>query len=148
MTLYYSESTRGFYDDTLKNHAPIPSDADEITKEEHTRLLAEQSQGREIIKGQNGRIETRPRQVTPQDRTKSLVNAVHLHVDDYAQSQGFRSILDAISYADEPTEPTRQAQGIALRQWRSQCMVVLDQELQSDPLPQPPALIARLPAAP
>src|SRR5438128_1984505 len=57
MTLYYSASTSGFYDDEI--HTTIPSDAVVITKEEHTALLTAQSEGQIICTGTDGRPTTK-----------------------------------------------------------------------------------------
>jgi hypothetical protein len=45
--------------------------------------------------------------------------AVQTVLDAKAQSMGYDSILAAITYADEPAVPAFQADGLALRAWRS-----------------------------
>jgi len=55
MTLYYSASTAGFYDDGI--HTTLPSDVVVITQEEHQELLTAQSEGRVITAGEDGRPE-------------------------------------------------------------------------------------------
>lgn len=57
MTLFYSPSKFGFYDDEI--HTTIPSDCVEITKAEHTALLTAQSEGRVICVGTDGRPTTK-----------------------------------------------------------------------------------------
>lgn len=70
---------------------------------------------------------------------------IRRHLDDTAEAQGFESMLDAVSYADEPTDPARQALGAALRAWRSTVMLRVD----AAPPNQPgPALIRSLPDFP
>lgn len=144
MTIYYSDSAKGFFDTKLKG-VILPDDAVEITPEERQTLLEQEKQGREIALGRNGRPETRPKQRTRDEDVFFLRASVISHIENQAKSEGFDSILDAVSYADEPTDPTRQAKGQALRAWRSQCWVVFDAETQSTPLPNPQQLIARLP---
>lgn len=51
--MFYSKSTGGFFDVAI--HAAIPSDAVEITREEHAALLAGQSNGKRIIADADGR---------------------------------------------------------------------------------------------
>lgn len=51
--MYYSAQTRGFYDAAIHG-SNIPTDAVEITTEEHASLLAEQSAGKQIIADGNG----------------------------------------------------------------------------------------------
>lgn len=46
MSLFYSASSRGFYDDTV--HASIPADAQPITDVQRANLLAAQSAGKVI----------------------------------------------------------------------------------------------------
>ena len=51
--IYYSKSTKGFY--TTEIHGTnTPSDCVQITKEQHTNLLNEQSQGKQIVPDKNG----------------------------------------------------------------------------------------------
>ena len=53
MTLYYSQSTGGFYDSTI--HSRLPEDAVEISPEQHAALLAGQSAGQVIMPGKDGK---------------------------------------------------------------------------------------------
>lgn len=53
MTLYYSQSTGGFYDDQI--HSRLPEDAVEISHEQHAALLAGQSNGQVIMPGKDGK---------------------------------------------------------------------------------------------
>lgn len=68
MTLYYSASTTGFYDDGLNIN--IPSDSVVITQEEHTALLSSQSEGRVICVGPDGRPTTKLPDRQPLDEYK------------------------------------------------------------------------------
>ena len=53
MTIFYSKSTGGFYDDQI--HHALPDDAVEITAEYHAALLAGQAQGKTIMPGKDGK---------------------------------------------------------------------------------------------
>ena len=53
MTLYYSQSNGGFYDDQI--HSRLPEDAVAISPEQHTALLAGQSNGQVIMPGKDGK---------------------------------------------------------------------------------------------
>ena len=53
MTLYYSQSSGGFYDITTHNR--LPEDAVEISAEQHAALLAGQSTGQVIMPGKDGK---------------------------------------------------------------------------------------------
>jgi len=49
----------------------------------------------------------------------AAVSSVQAHLDDAAQSLGYDDIKTAVTYADEPAVPKFQADGQALRAWRS-----------------------------
>ena len=49
----------------------------------------------------------------------ALTADVQAHLDATAQAFGYDSIYTAVSYADEPAVPKFQAEGRALRAWRS-----------------------------
>ena len=51
--IYYSKTTKGFYCEEIHG-TNIPSDCVQITKELHTTLLNEQSQGKQIVPDENG----------------------------------------------------------------------------------------------
>ena len=51
--IYYSKTTKGFYCEEIHG-TNIPSDCVQITKEQHTTLLNDQSQGKQIVPDQNG----------------------------------------------------------------------------------------------
>ena len=51
--IYYSKTTKGFYCEEIHG-TNIPSDCVQITNEQHTSLLNEQSQGKQIAPDENG----------------------------------------------------------------------------------------------
>lgn len=51
--IYYSKTTKGFYCEEIHG-TNIPSDCVQITKEQHTNLLNEQSQGKQIVPDEKG----------------------------------------------------------------------------------------------
>jgi len=53
MGIFYSATTNGFYDSAINKS--MPADAVEITREQHTELLAGQSAGKLIKPGAGGR---------------------------------------------------------------------------------------------
>jgi hypothetical protein len=61
---------------------------------------------------------------------KKLTDSVQLHMDSVAQSKGYDNIFSAATYAEEPSIPKFQAEGIAFRKWRSEvwdfCYAYLD----------------------
>ena len=61
----------------------------------------------------------------------SIASAVQSHLDATAQSLGYDDSKTAVTYADEPAVPKFQAEGQALRAWRSlvwtKCYELLDE---------------------
>jgi ATP-dependent DNA ligase len=72
------------------------------------------------------------------------------HINDQAKALRYESIVTAVGYADEPAVPKYQAEGRALRAWRSRVYARRD-ELQDEiekgvrPIPSTIELIALLP---
>lgn len=58
-------------------------------------------------------------QPTQMQIIESLKEAIQSHLDATAQSLGYDDIKTAVTYADEPAVPKFQAEGQALRAWRS-----------------------------
>lgn len=56
---------------------------------------------------------------TPEQIRQSLVDAIQDYMDGMAQMLGYDDIRTAVTYADEPAVPKFQAEGQALRVWRS-----------------------------
>ena len=56
---------------------------------------------------------------TAEERLKLFQTAVQQSLDDRAKLAGYDGILSAITYAEEPSVPKFQAEGIAFRAWRS-----------------------------
>lgn len=81
---------------------------------------------------------------------RQLVLVVDDHINSTARGLGYESIVTAVSYATEPAVPRFQAEGIALRAWRSLVYARL-YELQAEalagtrPIPTPTELIGLLP---
>lgn len=121
MTKRYSPSTKGFYADDIHTEDQIPSDAVEVADDLYAALFAAQSQGKVITMGAAGLpIAVDPSVLlTPAQVAGRLSLAVQSHIDSAARALGYDSVLAAISYADEPSVPKFQAEGTALRAWRS-----------------------------
>lgn len=56
---------------------------------------------------------------TLDDRGKELQRLVQEHMDAAAQALGYDDLKTAVGYAEEPAVPRFQAEGRALRAWRS-----------------------------
>jgi hypothetical protein len=80
-------------------------------------------------------------------------NAIQSHLDGFAKSWGYDSIFTAVTYAEEPTVAQFQAEGQALRAWRSQVWAAaytLLAEVQGGQREAPTleGIVDELPAAP
>lgn len=97
--MYYAKTTGGFYDSELHGKA-IPKDAVEISKEEHSVLLAGQSLGKIIRADINGFpvLEDLPAPSIG-DILRAYRVEMQRHLDVFASTRGYDSILSACSYA-------------------------------------------------
>lgn len=148
--MFFSPSTNGFYTPEIHGSA-IPSDAVEVSSAEHDSLIGGSAQGKEIRPDANGH----PALVDPAPPTIEqlqvlLMQSVQTHMDAAAKALGYDNLLSAVSYADEPSVPTFQAQGQAFRAWRSavwaQCYVLLAEvQAETRPVPTAEELLALLP---
>lgn len=117
--MLFSAQTKGFYLTELHGDA-VPADAVEITEEEHAALLAAQAAGQMITAGTDGRpvAQDRPA-LAGAELERALLRAVQRHIDAQARALGYDDVAAAVSYADEPAVARYQAEGQALRAWRS-----------------------------
>ena len=81
MTLYYSQSSGGFYDSTI--HTRLPEDAVAISPEQHAALLAGQSQGQVIMPGRDGK----PVLADPAPCPSSTWDGEQWHIDPECAAQ-------------------------------------------------------------
>ncbi len=145
MTLHFSKSTNGFFDSAIHGDL-MPGDAVEVSIDAHSALLEGQSLGRRIVSDVRGYpvLATQPHPEPDQVR-KMLSAAVQRHLDVTAQASGYDDIKTAVTYADEPAVPRFEAEGKALRAWRSLVWESALKTLEAGSLPSADKLIASLP---
>lgn len=83
--------------------------------------------------------------ITDEQRIAALRGEANAYVDKVAQKLGFDNISEAVGYADEPAVPLYQAQGRALRAWRSLFWFKFDamaSAMKEDPASIPAGLIS------
>lgn len=68
-----------------------------------------------MIKIDPARVAERELQI----KKKRTVDMVQSYLDSKAKSYGYDDIRSAVTYADEPSVPLFQEQGLAFREWRS-----------------------------
>lgn len=150
----FSKSTGGFYTASIHG-AAIPPDAVEITPAQHAALLAAQAAGKRIVADASGypiaQDPPPPPAPSAAQIRAGLTDAVYAHMNAAAQARGYDDIKAAVTYAEEPAVPIFQAEGRALRAWRSlvwaHCYQVLaDVQAGTRAIPTAAQLIAELPA--
>ncbi|WP_454842278.1 hypothetical protein [Pseudomonas hormoni] len=87
---------------------------------------------------------------TPEQLIQRFRAVIQEHMDAAARLAGYDDIKNAVTYADEPSVPKFQAEGQALRAWRSLVWAYGYEQIAavqsgSRALPTPEELIAELP---
>ena len=90
MTIYYSPTTKGFYDTDLVRYSVLPNELIEISKSERDNLLQEINSNNKVIVVNNGVIELQERTFTVED-VRAKRNAL-LSQSDYTQLPDFPDI--------------------------------------------------------
>ena len=147
--MFYSKTTGGFY--TREIHGDnISADAVEITDAEHVALIEGQAQGKRIVADENGRpiLQDPPPPTTEQIIAKHTA-AVQKHLDDFARTRNYDSILSAATYATS-TNPKFAVEGqyaVEARDatWAKCYEVLAAVEAGSSPMPTLDELLAELP---
>lgn len=119
--MFYSKSTNGFYSIDIHGDK-IPADSVEISEAEYQILINGQYDGKSIVPNEEGLPTLQePPPPTVKQIVLSLTEGVQEYMDSIAQSFGYDDIKSAVTYADEPSVAKFQAEGQALRAWRSLC---------------------------
>lgn len=104
MTIFYSASREGFFDDIF--HDVLPSDAVAISAERHRQLLADQTEGMLIVGGEDGLpIAVARPGLTPEEELEAL-------------RLERNRLLTASDYTQMPDAPMTDAQREAWRVYR------------------------------
>lgn len=77
--------------------------------------------------------------------TAKCVEAVRTYLDQTANGFGYDSMLSAVTYAADPTNPTWQAEGVALRGWRSAAWTAAYAYTGAADIPDPDECLTKLP---
>ncbi|WP_448125686.1 hypothetical protein [Pseudomonas veronii] len=123
----------------------------EITLGEYQALFAAQALGR-VIQAVKGRpVAVEPPPLTWEQRKAEYVGSVQAFLDATAKTAGYNDLKDVITYADEPSVPKFQADGVAFRTWRSLCWAYCYDQLTAieqgqRKTPTSAELVAELPA--
>lgn len=89
-------------------------------------------------------------ELTPEQLIERFQVSIQVHMDVAARKAGYDDIKTAVTYADEPSVPKFEAEGKALRAWRSLIWVYGYEQIAAvqsgaRSLPTPEELIAELP---
>ena len=119
--MFYSKTTCGFYD-TATHGDNIPSDAVEITAEEHATLMQGQSEGKRIVADDEGRpVLADPPPPTQAEIVAQYESALDAHIDSVAHQYRYQ---DRFSFATRAGYVgPYQSEAIAFAQWMDSCNV-------------------------
>lgn len=144
--MFFSKREMGFFSPDL---GPIPDDAVELTAVEYEALLRGQAEGLQIASDDSGRPVLRAFVPNADQQISIYTDAIQRHLDTFAASRGYNSLLSACSYATS-TVPRFAAEGqycVTLRdQTWTQCYQILGEfEKGLRPAPTLDELLAELP---
>ncbi|WP_392889663.1 hypothetical protein ACF6ZU_00020 [Pseudomonas migulae] len=132
----------------------------EITQEQYAEAVAGMCSGLEVtieggfkISPPEPEIDLEPEpnpEPTPEELIERFQVAIQNHMDAAARLVGYDDIKTAVTYADEPSVPKFEAEGKALRAWRSLIWAYGYEQIAAvqsgaRSLPTPEELIAELP---
>lgn len=147
--MFYAKSTNGFYDAAIHG-AAIPTDAVEITAEQHAELLAGQSAGQLIKADESGYpVLADPPPPTTEQIIAQYTAGVQQHLDTFAQTRNYDGILSACTYATS-TAPEFAIEGqyaVEARDatWAKCYEIMAEVEAGTRPMPTLDELLAELP---
>lgn len=155
MGWFVSESNSGFYHDGLRSNYEAaggwPHDAIEISDDLYIDLRAGLDAGRVLHFSENSvALADRPPK-TPDEIEMQKIAIVQEHMDAAARALRYDDIKTAVTYAEESAVPKFQAEGQALREWRSlvwaTCYAILDEvNAGKRDVPTDEELISELPS--
>lgn len=149
--IFSSKSARGFFSSAIHGDR-LPADAAPISEEDYKKLLLKQSLG--MLIDWSGEEPAAVQFVPTVEAAQGIFSS---HVQDYldgvARQWGYDSAASAVTYAEEAAVPLFQAEGKAIRAWRSRVWAAAaslrDQVVAgSRPAPSPTELPALLPSPP
>ena len=149
MKIYYSPSSRGFYNDYI-HESNIPEDAIEISQDLYSFLLEQQSQGKIIQPGISGLPEAvDPPEPSFEELVSQYTGLIQKRLDDFAKTRNYDNILSACTYATS-TVPKFQAEAqycVDARDatWNTCYEILAEVQAQTRPMPTFEEIEAELP---
>jgi hypothetical protein len=148
MTIYFSPSQPGFYDDSIFPLENIPTDKIELTPEQHEILMLGQSEGKLISVDQTGTVIADFAVISQEQKLKMLIDTIQLYLNEKAQEKGYDDIRSAALRA--AYVGPFQSEGLAFAQWMDACweygyQVKADVENNVRTIPETSELILELP---
>lgn len=141
MKYYYVPTLKTFMIEGI--HPNIPSGSIALTETEYKDLFHEINDNRKVVEIIGGKIALKEPVISVETILAEMEIGLQNHLDSVAKGFGYDNIMSAISYADEPSVPKFQREGMAFRKWRSLFWVAANQHkssvLEGDI--QPPATI-------
>ena len=125
--IYYSPSTRGFY--YLSIHGPsMPPDSRIIMKELANEIRVGQL-SKDVAHDAQGMPYLVERVVTKEAKIALLNSQVESFLDAQAAKYNYKSIDQAVSFANEATIAQYQAEGKAFSAWRAKVYAVTEAQM-------------------
>lgn len=119
--MLYSKSSNSFYVRELHGDA-IPSDAVEVSKQQHKEIIEGHYAGKTISADSDGfPILIDAPKLSNEQRVRYLEMQVQQILDAKAREYGYDSILSAVSYATLGEGEPFQVEGKAFNTWRALC---------------------------
>jgi len=116
MTIYYSPSFAGFFDDEI--HGAIPSDAVSISPETHANMLEKMYTGGSVSVTSESTIQLHdPIALDVTQLTKLCSDAIQSKIEEVARSWGYDSIISASTYLSSSVDKFKSEAGLLIA-WR------------------------------
>lgn len=100
-------------------HPEIPSGSVQLTESEYKELFHQINDNKKVVEVIGGKIALKDPVISVEKILSEMEVGLQNYLDSVAKTYGYDNIMSAISYAEEPSVPKFQHDGMAFRKWRS-----------------------------
>lgn len=126
--MFYSKTTGGFYDPLIHGQN-IPTDAVEITREQHAALMTAQATGKRIESDTNGNpVAVDPPAPTSEQTIAALSAQIQKRLDDFAATRKYDNVISLAKYSsltDQEIASLPANDQAAATRYRAECRHLL-----------------------